>query len=262
MSSILKRFFVASKYPITLMLVIAINVPIVVLGQEEATTTTTLEFTTAVNNTITTATTTVTTTLSTSTTTLRVATTTPPTSTTTPPVATSTNELLPLVIEPENIATTTGKVLGISSTNDTEENPVEESNSPVVIVEDSPSSKLSVREFKKHIVSDNQAFHSCEAEVFRIDVSNKILAKARIMLQRDSDAPYDVEVGGLPLGIDITFSKNGLYQYVQGPDDRFLELVITNQSGSPKGNFSVPIIYTQKSARDSSVICQINIVNQ
>ena len=126
----------------------------------------------------------------------------------------------------------------------------------------SPQPRLKIREFKRRVVPDGRAFHSCEAEVFRLDISGKASVKAGIRLQRDSDAPYEIEVGGLPQGVDITFSKNGSYRYVQGADDRFLELSITNQQGSQKGNFGVPIIYTQKGAKDSSVICQINIVNQ
>ena len=189
--------------------------------------------------------------------------------TTTFSTATTTNELLPIPSEPE-IATSTGEVLGESTATEigggTEENiggdSVEESTQPIIIVDTPPSPRLSVREFKKRVVPDSRAFHSCEAEIFRIDISGKSSAKARIMLERDSDAPYKVEIGGVPHGINITFSKNSGYRYTQGAGDRSLELAIINQPGSQKGNFSVPIIYTQKGVKDSPVICQINIVNQ
>jgi len=235
-----KNIFRGLKYLVVLLLVVAVSTPMVTLSQE-GTATTTSESVPAVND-------------------AAVA-------TTTLPVATTTDEFLPPVSEPEEeTATTTGEVLGESTASETEEDIeediVEEPNLPVVIVDTPPSPRLSVREFKKRVVPDSRAFHSCEAEVFRIDISGKASAKAGIMLQRDSDAPYEVEIGGLPHGVDITFSKNSGYRYTQGAGDRSLELTIINQPGSQKGNFGVPIIYTQKGAKDSSVICQINIINQ
>ena len=252
MNSASKNLFSVSKLLVALLLVVAINIPVAALG-EESTATSTPESIPAVNDPV-------------------IATTTLPIATTTPSTATTTDEFLPPVSVPEEeAATTTGEVLGESTASETEEDveenieeedSTEESIQPVIDIYIPPAPRLSVREFKKRIVPDSRAFHSCEAEVFRIDISSKASAKAGIMLQRDSDAPYEVEIGGLPLGIDITFSKNNLYRYTQGAGDRSLELTITNQSGSQKGNFSVPIIYTQKGAKDSSVICQINIVNQ
>src|SRR3989344_6794314 len=235
-----KNIFRGLKYLVVLLLVVAVSTPMVTLSQE-GTATTTSESVPAVND-------------------AAVA-------TTTLPVATTTDEFLPPVSEPEEeTATTTGEVLGESTASETEEDIeediVEEPNLLVVIVDTPPSPRLSVREFKKRVVPDSRAFHSCEAEVFRIDISGKASAQAGVMLQRDSDAPYEVEIGGLPHGIDIIFSRNNAYRYAQGAGDRSLELTITNQSGSQKGNFGVPIIYTQKGAKDSSVICQINIVNQ
>ena len=245
-----KNIFRGLKYLVVLLLVAAISTPMVTLSQE-GTATTTPESIPVVDDTI--------------------ATTTSSTSTTTPSVATSTNELLPPVSEPEKIATTTGEVLGTSSASDTEEDVEEnieeeedffdQAAAAILSVFTPPPPRLSVREFKKRIVQDSRAFHSCEAEVFRIDVSGKARAMASIRLERDSDAPYEIEIGGLPHGIDITFLKNNAYRYVQGAGDRSLELTITNQSGSQKGNFGVPIIYTQKGVKDSLVICQINIIN-
>ena len=247
MGGISKKLLFTSRYLVVSLLVVAVGTPMVTLSQEETATTTPESLVVADEAT--------------------VSTTTSPTATTTPYVATSTDEFLPPVsgLE-EETATTTGEVLGESTASETEEDIeediVEEPNLPVVIVDTPPSPRLSVREFKKRVVPDSRAFHSCEAEVFRIDISGKSSAKARIMLERDSDAPYEVEIGGLPHGINITFSKNSGYRYTQGAGDRSLELTIINQPGSQKGNFGVPIIYTQKGAKDSSVICQINIINQ
>ena len=251
MNSASKNLFSVSKLLVALLLVVAINIPVAALG-EESTATSTPESIPAVNDPV-------------------IATTTLPIATTTPSTATTTDEFLPPVSEPEEeAATTTGEVLGESAASETEEDVEEnieeedffdQTAAAILSLPTIESPPLSVREFKKRVVPNSRAFHSCEAETFRIDLTGKPSAKARIALQRDSDAPYEIEIGGLPQGIDVTFSKNSAYRYTQGANDRLLELAIENQSGSQKGDFTVPIIYTQKGTKDSSVICQINIVN-
>lgn len=233
MNNVLKKIFLVLRYILILELVITVSVPMVTLGQEE--------IPPFQNDTI------ATTTLSATTSADTIA----------PPLleirlATSTEQVLeePIINEVEAI-----------TEENTEENFIDESDQQIRILE-SPLQQLSVRKFTRRIVSDRHAFHACEAETFRIDIVHKISATTRIMLERDSDAPYEIEIGALPLGIDVTFAKNASYKYIQGANDRFIELAINNQSGSQKGDFSIPIIYTQKSAKDSSVICQINIVNQ
>jgi len=252
MGGISKKLLFTSRYLVVSLLVVAVGTPMVTLSQEETATTTPESLVVADEAT--------------------VSTTTSPIATTTPYVATSTDEFLSPVSElEEETATTTGEVLGEStaseSEEDVEENIEEEEDffgqtaAAILSVFTPPPPRLLVREFKRRVTPDSRAFHSCEAEVFRIDVSGKVSAKARIALQRDSDAPYEIEIGGLPHGINITFSKNSGYRYTQGAGDRSLELAIINQPGSQKGNFGVPIIYTQKGIKDSLVICQINIVN-
>jgi cytoskeletal protein RodZ len=252
MSSVSKRLFLTFTYLVIVFIVSAVSAPIVTLSQEVVATTTPESISVVDDMTI-------------ATTTSSTATTTPPlsiaTSTNDFSSATSTNELLPPVSESEKIATTTDEVSRTSSVHETEENPAEESTQPIVIIDTSPSSRLSVREFQKLVITNSRTFHRCEAETFRIDVTGKASATARVLLERDADTPYEVEIGSLPQGIDVVFAKNGAYQYMQGANDRSLELVITNQPGSQKGNFSIPIIYTKKDTKDSSVICQINIVN-
>lgn len=164
-------------------------------------------------------------------------------------------------------ATGTGEVLGVSVPTEAkeaaEEEPVEEEPA-VVELPELPAPQLpplATREFKKRVKIDTHAFHSCEAETFRIDVTGKSGATARIMLQRDSDAPYEIEIGGLPQGIDITFAQGGGYQHTQSANERILTLTIRNEANSQKGDFSVPIFYTKKDLQDSSVVCQLNIVN-
>lgn len=184
--------------------------------------------------------------------------------TTTPSIATTT-DISAAALE---AATTTVNVLGASTTDMaqdveeyTPEDPVEESTEPALFVP-APPPPPSKRVVRKHITLDNHASHSCAAEVFRVGVTGKASAHARIMLQRATEAPYEIEIGNVPHGIDITFSKNGAYRYMQKANDRSLELAITNRPDSQKGDFSIPIIYTRKGTKDSPVICQINIVNE
>lgn len=146
-----------------------------------------------------------------------------------------------------------------------EETVVEEAVVAEEVVEIIPSKPpLSVRKFEKKVKVDKKAAHSCEAETFRIDISGRESVKARGIFLRHTDVPYEIEVGGLPEGIDITFEKNQTYKYIQGSGDKdiFLTLTVHNQQGSQKGDFTVPIIYTQKGLGESSAVCQINIVNR
>lgn len=198
------------------------------------------------------------------------ATSTPPeqTATTTPEIipepaieiATTTATTTEETLEPTPESPQTGEVLGATDDNEGQEI-VDEAPQSIIDISP-PQPPLSVRKFEKRITVDKKAAHTCEAETFRIDISDRASAEARVMFLRDTDAPYEMEVGGLPDGINITFSKNSAYRYAQGAGDRYLTLEIRNQVGSQKGDFSIPIVYTQKGFKDSSVVCQINLVNQ
>ena len=212
MSGVPKKIFNTSKFLTVLLLMIAVNIPFSALG-EENTSTSTPESIPAVNDPV-------------------IATTTLSIATTTPSTATTTDEFLPPVSEPEEeAATTTGEVLGESAASETEEDVEEnieeedffdQTAAAILSLPTIESPPLSVREFKKRVVPNSRAFHSCEAETFRIDLTGKPSAKARIALQRDSDAPYEIEIGGLPQGIDVTFSKNSAYRYTQGANHHLL----------------------------------------
>ena len=65
----------------------------------------------------------------------------------------------------------------------------------------------------------------------------------------------------MPAGIDVVFGANKDYSYSLKPGETTLDLEVINQVGSDDGNFSVPIIYTKIGQPDSSVICQMNILN-
>jgi hypothetical protein len=118
---------------------------------------------------------------------------------------------------------------------------------------------LKERRIEKIVNLDKNATHKCNIEPFRIDISNRQMASVHILLEKGKiQGSEEIEIGSLPIGIDLTFSKNKDYLYRPQIDEESLEIEITNQPGSQKGNFSIPIIYT---SGNSTTICQINIIN-
>lgn len=207
------------------------------------------------------------TTITTTTTTTIPDTTTTTITTTTSSITTTTTTIL-------DTSTTTTTTTELPPSTTTTESPIttlpeepEESEEPVTeISEPMPPSlplppPLSVRKFQKNISIDKRAAHSCEAEIFRVDISARSFASGRIILRKDAASSYEVEIGSLPEGIDILFSKNKGYFSRVGTSETALDLEITNETDSQKGNFSIPIIYTKKDTNNSSVICQINVIN-
>ena len=118
--------------------------------------------------------------------------------------------------------------------------------------------KLTERTLDKLITTDKDAKHKCKVSSYSSDISNQNSTTVELALLGERNGIENLEIGSLPLGIDITFSKNGGYSYSPTKEDDFAVLQIINQLGSQKGNFSIPIIYT---VSDSSIICQINILN-
>ncbi len=120
---------------------------------------------------------------------------------------------------------------------------------------------LSVRTLSKDIIIDSNATHSCEATPFKIDVSGRHSFSTEVELVRSFEREYEAEIGSLPSGIDVRFFENGDYVYELDSDDKTLPLLVNNEDGSRKGNFTIPVIFTEKGSQSSSVICQINVVN-
>jgi hypothetical protein len=137
---------------------------------------------------------------------------------------------------------------------------------PVVVLEkkEEPKEKLiseTTRVYKKNIYIDKEANYECKAEFFKVDISNKNKAIKTLLLTRGADISYEIEIGSLPAGIDVKFSENDDYHKKLGLSETSIDVVITKNNSAQKGNFSIPIIYTQKGIADASVICQMNIVN-
>jgi len=116
---------------------------------------------------------------------------------------------------------------------------------------------LKERKFSKIIILDKNARHSCLAKTFTINISHLKRATAFILFTGMRSSDENIEIGSLPLGIDITFSNNN-YFYNPSKNDEGVMLNIINYDNSQKGNFSIPIIYQ---SGNSTTICQINIIN-
>lgn len=124
-----------------------------------------------------------------------------------------------------------------------------------------PLSELT-RVYEKEIFVNKDAKHHCEAEFFSVDMSQKESTINTIFFTKESEIPYEIEIGSLPIGVDIRFSENNSYYKNLGSTEESIDISIIKDNNALKGNFTVPIIYTQKGLFDSAVICQINIINK
>lgn len=124
--------------------------------------------------------------------------------------------------------------------------------------------ELSVRRYEKDIIIDELATHTCRADIFRADVQIESSSRARVTLfqNKKKALPSFLEIGALPAGIDVVFKGNKEYSYTPGTRETLIEFEITRQVGAREWDFTIPIIYTlQEGETSSSVICQINILN-
>jgi hypothetical protein len=117
------------------------------------------------------------------------------------------------------------------------------------------------RKLNKEIKIKKDAQYFCKTKSFYIDISN--INNERIFeIEFEGKKPKNgvLEIGSLPLGIDITFLNKADYEWNVSQNENIAVLQIIKQVFSQKGNFNIPIIYTDKDSRES-VICQINIIN-
>lgn len=120
-----------------------------------------------------------------------------------------------------------------------------------------------MRRIAEEVVVDPTAKHSCKVDVFRTDISAENISNLEVKFYGTSTlAAYDAEIGSLPKGIDVRFEKNNDYIYDFRGKETVLALIVTKQDSSLSGDFTIPIIYTHKGKKESSVICQLNIINE
>ncbi len=122
---------------------------------------------------------------------------------------------------------------------------------------------LIVRTYDKEIVIDPLATHTCRADIFRADLQTESSSRARVTLfqNKKKNLPSFLEIGALPPGLNVLFKANEEYTYTPGTRETVIEFDITRQAGAWEGDFTIPIIYTLTGEVSSSVVCQINIIN-
>jgi hypothetical protein len=143
-----------------------------------------------------------------------------------------------------------------------EENEKEETEppQPQLTPEESPQLPLKQRKLEKEVKIDFSAPYFCKAKNFSINITGKNQVFVELELLGTKPQNSTLEIGNLPLGIEITFLNTANYTWNPLPNETTAVLQITNQTGSQKGNFNIIILYTDNSTQKSS-ICQVNIVN-
>jgi hypothetical protein len=120
---------------------------------------------------------------------------------------------------------------------------------------------LKERKLDKKIKISKESEYSCSARNFQVDFSSGPSERI-VELELEGKKPKNavLEIGSLPLGIDITFLNNANYELNVSQNENIGVLQIIKQEFSQIGNFNIPIIYTDKDSGES-VICQINVIN-
>ena len=121
--------------------------------------------------------------------------------------------------------------------------------------------QLKIRKLEKEIKTDKQASNRCYVKPFVTNLSGVASAQAEIIFEIAGGMSAEIEVGSLPIDIDLVFSQNNDYFITPQSGVNRLGLTINKGEQSQKGSFSIPIIFTKKGVVDSATICQINIIN-
>lgn len=181
------------------------------------------------------------------------------TSTSTPVSATSTPEGAAPALEaetatpPSSDETASGDAAPAEEEEITPPGPPEQAAPPLP-----PPPPLKERKLDKQVHFDKEARHSCVLKNFTINISGHDKTILEFKLEGARSDFENLEIGSLPLGIDITFLNNAGYSWRPQKNDNIAVLQITNQAGSQKGNFNIPIIYQ---SGDSTTACQVNVIN-
>ncbi|MEO0228249.1 MAG: hypothetical protein ABIL70_09405, partial [candidate division WOR-3 bacterium] len=115
------------------------------------------------------------------------------------------------------------------------------------------------RQIEKNIRPDKNAKHSCKIKDFHINPLTKgHEATTELLLSGNLSGKQIIEIGSLPVGIDVLFQKNNDYIYTPVEGENRIALNIVIYPDAQKGNFSIPIIYK---SGNSTTVCQLNINN-
>jgi hypothetical protein len=139
-------------------------------------------------------------------------------------------------------------------TTNVEDFQIEELSKDVSLLETEDKNSL------KETVVNLNAVHRCNVSPFSLNVYENHNLNTNILLTKILSGNYELKIGERPQGIDVKFAENDNYIYNPKPDENTVSISVLNTIGSVRGNFSVPIIFTEKNT-NSSFIFQINIVN-
>ena len=124
-----------------------------------------------------------------------------------------------------------------------------------------PEARPIRRMLNREIRLDYEAVHRCVVEPFQtVAVEPGSYAVNITFVDSNVSAPDELEIGDLPEGVDIVFEPTRDYIFHPSSDEHETELRITVKPGAQRGSFSIPILYMQRSAYGSTVVCQLNII--
>ncbi len=111
---------------------------------------------------------------------------------------------------------------------------------------------LKIRKIEKTIKIQNKDNLSCNTALFNIKINEEETKLSELNLNLNNSL-RTLEIGSLPQGIDVVF-ENGDYNLTTSNSKVVLK--IYRQKESQKGNFNIPVIYSED---NSTIICQLNI---
>ena len=112
------------------------------------------------------------------------------------------------------------------------------------------------REFTKDVDVIIDATHSCSFETFDVLLSENDEVINTLQLVGASRLDNKVEIGNLPAGIDMRFTKNQKYLYTPTFGEKNIKISLWKKKDAKGGNYNVPIMYTQDGVM---TLCQMNI---
>lgn len=126
-----------------------------------------------------------------------------------------------------------------------------------------PPNTISFHAFNREVVFDSEAEHRCFIEPSRFELStNYTTHSGEIVLEREPGPFTDVlEVGNLPLGVDIIFADSQSYRVEVPAGTTRIPISVSQIPDSQKGSFYASFIYTRYGVGvESSTYCQIGII--
>ncbi len=121
--------------------------------------------------------------------------------------------------------------------------------------------KISVRPPERKIQIDPSADHSCRMENFTANMTSQNSLEKKIILTGSASTAKDIEVLGVPSGFKIKFKKNNQTK-TSISAEQTTNILIEKMVTAQKGNFNVSFVFTEKGSKNSSIICQMNLINE